>query len=210
MCCVVRKDIITTVEMLLEKRPDIDYIIVEASGLSDPVPIAQTFSMTMTDTVRLDAIICVVDALNIEKNFANYEIAMNQIVYSDIVLVSKTSMISPERYQEIKFFIKKLSPFMRVFPLDTSLTLDMILDTGKFDHSKINELEIDEHDHDHQHGEACHDEHCDHEHHHHDGKEYHHIHEHVDEIFVKITEQIDLEKFENFIKALPQEVVRGK
>lgn len=198
MCCVVRQDIIDTVKMILEKRPDVDYIIVEASGLSDPVPIAETFAMNLTDEIRLDAIISVVDALNIEKNFANYEIAQNQILYSDIVLVSKTSFISKERYQEIKFFIKKLNPFMRIFPIDENLTLDMILDTEKFDYTKLEELEKSHEDH-------CHDEWCNHDHHHHE-----HKHEHIDEVFVKIDKPLSMEKFGEFLKHMPAEIVRGK
>lgn len=202
MCCVVRKDIIDTVENLLKKRPDIDYIIVEASGLSDPKPIAETFAMTMTDTIRLDAVLCVVDALNIEKNFENYEIAADQILFADIVLVSKTALISGERYQEIRFFIKKLNPFMRVFPIDESLSLGMILDIQKFDYHKIEELEAGHHHEHHHDGEEA----CDNPEHHH----HHHHHEHVDEVFVKISEALDMQKFSDFIKNLPQEVVRAK
>lgn len=220
MCCVVRKDIIETVQNLLKKRPDVDYIIVEASGLSDPKPIAETFAMNMTDTIRLDAILCVVDAINIEKNFQNYEIAASQIQYADIVLVSKTAMIAPQKYQEIKFLVKKLSPFMRVLPLDQSLTLEMILDIEKFDYSKVEELEATV-EHHHAHEETCNDpsHHHHHEHHHeheeecNDSTHHHHHghkHEHVDEVFVKIAEPLDLEKFSEFLKHMPQEVVRGK
>lgn len=220
MCCVVRKDIIETVQNLLKKRPDIDYIIVEASGLSDPKPIAETFAMNMTDTIRLDAILCVVDALNIEKNFQNYEIAAGQILYADIVLVSKTGMISPQKYQEIKFFVKKLNPFMRVLPIDDSLSLDVILDIEKFDYSKVEELEATV-EHHHAHEEECNDptHHHHHEHHHehqetcNDPTHHHHHshkHEHVDEVFVKLEKPLDMEKFSELLKHLPQEVVRGK
>jgi G3E family GTPase len=201
MCCVVRKDIVDTVENLLEKRPDVDYIIVEASGLSDPKPIAETFAMTLTDRIRLDAILCVVDALNIEKNFENYEIASDQILFADMVLVSKTAMMSPARYQEIRFFIKKLNPFMRVIPIDDSLSLEMILDVQKFDYSKVEELQGNlEHHHEH-------DEHCsDPTHHHH----HEHHHEKIDEVFIKIQEPLDMNKFSDFIKNLPEAVVRAK
>lgn len=218
MCCVVRKDIIETVENLMKKRPDVDYIIVEASGLSDPKPIAETFAMNLTDVIRLDGILCIVDALNIEKNFQNYDIAAGQILYSDIVLVSKTAMISEQKFQEIKFLVKKLNPYMRVLPIDDNLELELILDVEKFDYSKVSELEQTvEHHHE---GE----EHCDnpahhhhYEHHHHgeetcsDPTHHHwHKHEHVDEVFVKIPKPLDMEKFGEFLKHMPQEVVRGK
>lgn len=197
MCCVVRQDIIDTVKMILTKRPDVDYIIVEASWLSDPVPIAETFAMNLTDEIRLDAIISVVDALNIEKNFKNYEIAQNQILYSDIVLVSKTSLISPQKYQEVKFFLKKLNPFLRIFPIDETLTLDMILDTEKYDYAKVEELETS-------HAHHCHDEGCNHDHTH------AHKHEAVDEVFIKIDKALSMEKFGELLKHMPQEIVRGK
>ncbi len=233
MCCVVRKDIMDTVQMIIDKRPDVDYIIVEASWLSDPVPIAQTFLMNMEDTIRLDSVLCVVDCLNVEKNFEQFEIAMAQIQYADIVLLSKHSMLDENRLGMIEKLVYKFSPYTRILKITDDLPLDLIIDTNKFDHTTIEELEVedekhhhsshkhhDNHHHDskekHHHDESCwndcHNEHhhecwdhCTHEHHHHE-----HHHEHVDEVFVKSETPIDMEKFTQFLKDLPKWVFRGK
>jgi G3E family GTPase len=179
MCCVVRKDIIETVQNLLKKRPDVDYIIIEASGLSDPVPIAQTFLMNMEDTVRMDSVLCVVDCINVEKNFQQFEIATAQIQYADIVLLSKHTMMHPDRLKQIEELIYKFSPFTRIIKIDDQLPLSLIIDTNQFDHHEIKGLEdVEESTHEHaQESHHVHDEHCHHEDHHHVHDEHCH-HEH--------------------------------
>lgn len=190
MCCVVRKDIIDTVQMILDKRPDTDYIIVEASWLSDPVPIAQTFLMNMEDTIRLDSVLCVVDCLNIETNFEQFEIAMAQIQYADIVLLSKHTLLDSETLERIEKLIYKFSPYTRILKITEDLPLDLIIDTNKFDHTTLEELEVTSHKygekHHHKHSESCdsgechHKEDdcdCGHPHHEHSKDERHH-HEH--------------------------------
>lgn len=219
MCCVVRKDIIDTVQMILDKRPDVDYIIVEASGLSDPAPIAQTFVMNMEDTIRLDSILCVVDCLNIEENFENFEIATAQIQYADIVLLSKHTMMDSQRLAKIETLIYKFSPYVRIIKMSDDLPLSAIIDTNKFSHEEIEKLHIEDewhNDHEdcdceehHHHHENC-DEHCHHEntldqkkeeHHHHCHEEHcthdHHHHDHHDHHHLHHHEHVD----EVFLKA---------
>jgi G3E family GTPase len=222
MCCVVRKDIIDTVQMIMDKRPDINYIIVEASWLSDPVPIAQTFLMNMEDTIRLDSVLCVIDCLNIEKNFEQFDIAMAQIQYADIVLLSKHAMLDSGTLERIEKLVYKFSPYTRILKITDNLPLSAIIDTNGFEHTTIEDLEINsnsispqwEEEHHH-----CHDEHCNHEHHHehhhhwHDSDHHHHHdhhHDRVDEIFIKMEKPISMDKFTQFLKDLPKGVFRWK
>ena len=141
MCCVVRKDIIETVQGILKRRPDTDYIIVEASGLSDPAPIAQTFLMNMEDTIRLDSVLCVVDCLNIEANFEQFEIAMAQIQYADIVLLSKHQMLDSAMLQRIETLVYKFSPFTRILKITDDVSLDLLIDTTLSEATTVKELE---------------------------------------------------------------------
>ena len=235
MCCVVRKDIIETVQNLLKKRPDVDYIIIEASGLSDPVPIAQTFLMNMEDIVKLDSVLCVVDCINVEKNFEQFDIALAQIQYADIVLLSKHTMLHPDRITQIEALVYKFSPYTRILKIDENLSLKLIIDTHKFDHIELKDLEIYEEQAHHVHDEHCHhdevghlhDEHCHHDEEEHSPQEdctiehvhdehclhkheHEHHHEKVDEVFIKFEKPVNMEKFTSFIKELPKGVYRGK
>lgn len=226
MCCVVRSDLIKAVDDLITKMPELDYIIIEASGLSDPLPIAQTFLMQdMNQRIRLDSILCVVDALNFEKNSKNFEITVAQLKFADIILVSKTDIVDKMKVEAIKELVTDIIPNAVVFENNKKLDLDLIVDTSKYSHDKIEELEIEYHEHNHEEeeheheemrehnheeGEECHDENCEHEHHEHEGKKYHHAHEHVDTLFFKSEKPFDQKKFEAIISKLPESIVRAK
>ncbi|HLP80241.1 MAG TPA: GTP-binding protein [Acidobacteriota bacterium] len=223
MCCVVRSDIIEAVKKLLDSPKKVDYIIVEASGLSDPIPIAQTFLMNNVDgRIRLDAILGVVDTLNFQKNMDNFQIALTQLQAADIILLSKTDLIKAPQLEKIKELIAKMIPNVAMHDLTKKLPLKSIIDTSAFDHSELEELEVVEQDHEEQHDEKhesdhddehecehCHhecDEECDHEHHDH----HHHHHEHVDTVFFKTDKPFDYKKFAELMTVLPGEIVRAK
>ncbi len=218
MCCVVRSDLIATVEKLLTKNPELDMIIAEASGLSDPVPIAQTFLMNdVSGKVRLDAIFCIVDTLNFEKNSKEFYITLTQLRYADFVLLSKTDLASPEQVAKVREAIVALVPDVRIIDLHQEKDLDILIDTDKNDHSEIAELEEDHdheaHKHEH-HCEHCGSDHCTHEHthdhHEHEHHKHDHAHEHVDTLFFKTERPLDFEKFSELLQRLPEEIIRAK
>jgi G3E family GTPase len=196
MCCVVRKDITGAVQKLLDTKK-VNYILVEASGLSDPIPIAQTFLMNnMENQIRLDSILCVVDVENFTANAKNFEITMKQLSSADILLLSKVDLIPKEQLDGVTKVITEYIQNAVVLPIDSKLSLSQIIDTSQFDHTDISELsEIDadegdehegkhedahhhheeKHSHDeHDHCEHGEDEHCDHCNHDHSSQDEHH------------------------------------
>ncbi len=96
MCCTVRKDFIEAIERLLQSGKHIDNIIIEASGMSDPLPIAQSFAMeNMGNRVMLDSIICVVDAKNItHKLVQTTGQALDQMEFADFIIISKSDLVN--------------------------------------------------------------------------------------------------------------------
>lgn len=230
MCCIVRSDLVTTVEGLLAKAPDIGHIILEASGLSDPVPIANTFlNEDLGGRVHFDAIICVVDAVNFLSSLDSYNVAEVQLGYSDYILLSKADLATPEQLAETKKIILAMRPDARILEIGEDFPMDLVFDTSNVDHSELAGLEIEEHRHhhgadddddddDHDHDDDDHDhddDDHDHEHEHEDGaadghKLYHHAHESVDTLFYKSSRPLDLDRFGDLLHDMPREVIRAK
>lgn len=211
MCCVVRADLIGAVESLLQKDPKIRHIIIEASGLSDPVPIAATFlDHEARSHLFLDAIACVVDAQRFFDSLESFEIALQQILFSDLVLVSKASLASANSLENLSATLKSLRPKGRIFIMDESFSTDLLIDPVGGDHGDIRNLTIVEHDHD-AHHSAVHN----HETHEQDGGAegkniYRHKHEEVDIVFITAEEKLNVDRFGAFLNTLPTGLARAK
>ena len=190
ICCTLKKDLIDQLAQLIKSRR-FDHILIEASGICEPVPIAQTITYLeqqfenrgMPKFCKLDAIVSVTDALRLADEFgcgATLESAergeedienlvIQQIEFCDIILLNKVSEVTPEQLANIKAIIRKLQPHATI--LDTNycrIDLKQILDTGLFDFEKaMNSAgwmeEFDRTDNEHDADE--------HEHHHHHGEE---------------------------------------
>jgi G3E family GTPase len=96
ICCTINGNLSEAVHRVLERRSQVDYLIVETTGVADPLPIALTFLGTdLRDSTQLDAIITVVDAETFTptEHFKS-EVAMNQIIYGDIIVLNKTDLVS--------------------------------------------------------------------------------------------------------------------
>lgn len=213
MCCVVRGDLIKTVDGLLKKSPGIGHIILEASGLSDPVPIANTFlNDEMGGRVHFDSVVCVVDPINFLSSLEDYPVAEAQLLYSDFILLSKVDAATPTQVNTARKLILSRRPDARILELGEGFPLDLVFDTSRVDHSKLAGLEIEEHSH------HAHDEDDDDGEGEEsgivvgaDGKErYRHVHESVDTLFYKSRRPLDLERFGAVMHKLPREVVRAK
>lgn len=115
ICCNVRGDLIETVTKLLQSDRQIDAIIVETTGLADPVPIAQTFFMR--DDIRgetyLDAIIAVADAKHLAVELEASREAKEQIAFADIVLLNKVDLVSD--LKQLHDLIHNLNPAVKVY-----------------------------------------------------------------------------------------------
>lgn len=135
MCCVVRKDWMDAIEKLLDSGKKIDAIVIEASGASEPLPIAQSFLMNdMWGRVKLDSIVCLVDALNYESLLtSNPDIALDQLEYADFVVLNKCDLVPWEKLELIHTLIRRVNAYTPIF--DTSygqVDLALLLSTGRF------------------------------------------------------------------------------
>ena len=196
VCCTVRGDLIRVVEGLMRRPGRFDGIIVETTGLADPVPVAQTFFMD--DDVRakteLDAVIALVDAKHLPLRLKDSREAEDQIAFADVVLINKTDLVTPEELAVIEDVVRAINPSARVYKTSRSgIDLARVLDQGAFNLERAleNDPHFLDHDHDdhvcgpdcghdHSHDHHAHDhghEHHDHDHHHHDhdhGHDHHH------------------------------------
>lgn len=135
MCCVVRKDWMDAIEKLLDSGKKIDAIVIEASGASEPLPIAQSFLMNdMWGRVKLDSIVCLVDALNYESLLTNHtDIALDQLEFADFIVLNKCDLIPPNKTEFLHTLIRRanaLAPIMETSYGQVDLAL--LLSTGRF------------------------------------------------------------------------------
>ncbi len=217
ICCTINDGLVEAVYNVLERGDRIDYMIVETTGVADPLPIALTFLGTeLQHLTRLDSILTVVDSEAFTSEHFNSDAAYAQIMYGDIIILNKTDLVKEEKLQELETFINTTKTKARILRSHLGVVpLPLILDV-QIDQSAIAPTEkVDKHDHhnhDHEHNhhdhDHCHDPECQHDHHHHS--------EHLEnDGFISISFQsdraFDLEKFQNFLdKKLPIDVFRAK
>lgn len=201
ICCTLKTDLMNQIVEIM-KMDKFDYIVIEASGICEPEPIAQTIcSMksiggvyTEFGTPRLDCLVTVVDALRMADEFGcgeslerkNLEeddienLIIQQIEFCNVILLNKASEVSPEALDKIKHIIREIQTKAQIIECDyADVDLEKLLDTNMFDYRQtesgagwIRGLESDVHDEEHHHEE--HEE--EHDHHHEDHEEHHHHH----------------------------------
>lgn len=202
ICCTLRKDLIEQIHDIVKQRK-FDHIIIEASGICEPIPIAQTLTF-LTDSFRqkhmpifckLDAVISVVDALRMVQEFGCGEeltkqdigeddienLVIQQIEFCDILILNKISEVSKVELDRVKKIIKNIQPKAKLIEADYSnVEMKDILDTNLFDMENaltssgwFNALDQDVEDAD-NHEEYDHDD----DHEHDDDKNNHHEHHH--------------------------------
>jgi len=196
VCCTVRGDLIRVVEGLMRRPGRFDAIIVETTGLADPVPVAQTFFMD--DDVRakteLDAVVALVDAKHLPLRLKDSREAEDQIAFADVVLLNKTDLVTPEELAKVEATVRVINPSARIHRTERSeIDLTKVLDQGAFNLDRALEndphfLDQDDHDHGHECGPDCNHDHHDHDHHHHD-HDHHHHHDHAPSPIHDVTVQ---------------------
>ncbi len=244
ICCSLKMDLIAQLHDLAAQHA-YDYIVIEASGICEPAPIAQTLCsyaqmvpQFATDGLpTLDCICSVVDALRIRDEFeggdqlAHYvpkeedlaALVIEQIEFSNIILLNKASEVSEEELARIKSIVRAIQPKAEIIETNyCDVDLDKILNTGLFDFDKtatsatwIQEVEDASHHHEHHHDEDDDDDDEDeHEHHHHDHE--HGDHDHLAEFGIETyvyyaRKPFDLGMFDEFVAAhWPKNVIRCK
>jgi len=158
ICCTLRDDLLTEVRRLAEEKR-FDYLLIESTGIAEPLPVAATFEFrdeygdSLSDVARLDTMVTVVDTMNLLKDYASHDfirdrgeslgdeddrtlvdLLVDQIEFSDIVVLNKVSAAGPERLEAARKIVTALNPdatiietdFGKVDPTD-------IFDTGLFD-----------------------------------------------------------------------------
>jgi G3E family GTPase len=239
VCCTINEDMVNEVYKIIN-RPDIDYLVVETTGLADPVPLALTFLGTeLRDMTRLDSIITLIDSANFSIDLFNSEAAMNQIIYGDILLLNKTDLVDEADVDLLEVRIRDMKTGARILRTKNSeVSLPLVLSVGLFESDKYVDKTDDhdhKHDHAHSHDDHNHDDHdhathshedhsaCDHDHGqctHDDHAEHsHQDHRHSDHLaqdgFTSISFQSDrpfsLKKFQDFLdNHLDEGVFRAK
>jgi G3E family GTPase len=176
VCCTVRGDLIRVVEGLMRRPGRFDAILVETTGLADPVPVAQTFFMDddVRAKTRLDAVVALVDAKHLPLRLKDSREAEDQIAFADVVLLNKTDLVTEDELKNVEATIRAINPAAGIHRTTRAgIDLGEVLDRGAFDLNRALEndphfLEADDHDHDHDGHD--HDGHDHHHHHHHDGQ----------------------------------------
>ena len=186
ICCTINEDLVNAVHKVLSRSEQIDYLVVETTGLADPLPVALTFLGTeLRDITRLDSIITLVDAENFSLDLFNSEAAQSQITYGDIILLNKVDLVDEADVDLLEVRIRDMKEGARIIRTKKSeVSIPMILSVGLFESDKYLETPAshDEHEH-HDHGhEHKHDDHtnCDHDHGkcEHEGHDHHDHHDH--------------------------------
>ncbi len=206
ICCTINDDLVQAVYRVLEKRDRIDYLVVETTGVADPLPIAVTFLGTeLRDMTRLDSILTVIDAETFEPDLFDSEAAMSQVAYGDILLLNKTDLVSPERLEAVEAGIRTFRDDVKILHARYGrVPLPLIVDVKVGDRGRYQTIARAD-------AESAHENDPGHSHEHH-----HHHSDHLDnDGFVSMAFRSDrpfsLEKFQQFLDTqLPPELFRMK
>lgn len=162
ICCTLREDLMVEVQKLAEENR-FDYLLIESTGISEPVPIAQTFSFVdevngidLSRWATIDCMVTVVDALNFGKDFGSLDTVLSrkmnddqtdtrtivnlltdQIEFADVIILNKTDLVLPETLGELHAIIRALNPAAKVIEsLFSKVSPKSVLNTGLFDYEK--------------------------------------------------------------------------
>lgn len=225
ICCTINNDLVEAVYKVLERPEKVDYLVVETTGVADPLPVALTFLGTeLRDMTRLDSIITVVDAANYSLDLFNSQAAYSQIAYGDVIVLNKADLVEEADLDLLEVKIRDIKDGARILRTTRSqVSLPLILSVGLFESDKYFDTDRshDHHDrHDHAHDDHSDCDHHDHDHHDHDHHDHHHHHHHhsdhlENDGFTSISFQSDkplaIRKFQYFLdNQLPENIFRAK
>lgn len=230
ICCTLKMDLVEQLKEIVDMQK-FDYIVIEASGICEPAPIAQTICSIPTlgpqyvknGVLRLDSIVTVVDALRMKDEFAGGDdlmkdnideedlvsLVIQQIEFCNIILLNKAAEVEPKDLNKLKHIIKAIQPKAEIFECNYGdVDLDKIVNTRKFDWETvatsagwIQEIEAERNE-----------DHHDHDHHHHHHDDEGEAEEYGIGTFVYYSRKpFDLGLFDDFVaRKWPRDVVRAK
>ena len=158
ICCTLREDLLLEVNRL-SKDGRFDYLLIESTGISEPLPVAETFTfedddgVSLSDVARLDTMVTVVDASNFIRDFdeAKYlqetgeslgeddersvaDLLIDQVEFADVLLISKTDLVEPHEVERLVAILKTLNTHAQIIPISNgNVDIDDVLNTGRFD-----------------------------------------------------------------------------
>jgi len=197
ICCSINGELLEAVYRILDRPDPVDYLVVETTGLADPLPVAMTFlGSDLRDATRLDSIITLIDAENFSDEILEGEVARAQVVYGDILLLNKCDLVSEERLSAVEGQLRAIKTDARILrAVKGEVSLPLLLSVGLFESDRVvadQNHEACDHDHGHcvheeghhhahaAHGHDGHDHSgCDHDHGHCDHDEHAHSHDHA-------------------------------
>ena len=149
ICCTINEDLIQAVYKVLERPEKIDYLVVETTGLADPLPVALTFLGTeLREMTRLDSIVTMVDCANFSLDLFNSQAALSQITYGDIIVLNKTDLVDEGDVDSLEIRIRDMKEGARILRTSKSqVPLPLILSVGLFESDKYFDTEEEHHDH---------------------------------------------------------------
>lgn len=161
ICCTLRDDLLAEVARLAQDGR-FDYLLIESTGISEPIPVAQTFTfadengVSLSDVSRLDTMVTVVDSASFLRDYQQADsltergeslgeedqrtvtdLLIEQVEFADVIILNKQDLVSPEQSREVEAVIKALNPGAKLIRATRSeVPLDSVLDTGLFDYEQ--------------------------------------------------------------------------
>ena len=161
ICCTLREDLLEEVTNLA-KQGRFDYLVIESTGISEPLPVAETFTfadengVSLSDVATLDTMVTVVDSVNFLKDYedAKYlqdtgeslgdddersvaDLLVDQVEFADVILISKTDLVSPDELKRLKAILKTLNTSANLIAIENgNVDISKVLSTGLFDFEK--------------------------------------------------------------------------
>ena len=140
ICCNIRDDLVAAVMQVMARPEQPEYILLEASGVADPAGIALTFmDDDMRNRIRLDSILCLVDAEQIFAVPEMMELKLRQVAFADMLILSKVDLVTPEEIERIKAWLDdRFHRYRLVEAADGDVPLEILLSVGRLDPARLN------------------------------------------------------------------------
>ena len=202
ICCSINGELVEAIEKLINVNKNLDYIIIETTGLADPLPVAMTLlGSDLRDQTRLDSIITLIDAENFNDVALESSIGRSQVIYGDILLLNKCDLVTNKNIEETIDKLKEIKNDVRILKsIKGNIPLNLLLSVGLFETDLINQKES-VHDHSHGHGHG----------HGHDHSEEDNRIEDFLSVSFQTKEPFSLRKFQYFLdNQLKSDVFRAK
>lgn len=161
ICCTLREDLLIEIRKLAAENK-FDYLVIESTGISEPLPVAETFTfadedgVSLGDVAKLDTMVTVVDAINFKKDFDEAmdllekgesldeddtrnvaDLLIDQIEFCNVILISKTDLVTDEQLTNLKSILHSINRDAEIIAIKNGdVALDKIIDTDKFDFEK--------------------------------------------------------------------------